>query len=165
MVAIAAVGMAVLAMIMFGGGANKAGAQAYTTVSGVQISGVSLNPGLVVSVGDARPTIQGGAPAGSTVSIRITPGDITFTAVAGADGSFRTQVPSALGPGTFTIFINGQSSGSFSVAAAVPKAPATGSGELSGDTGSQTQFVLFALAIVLLAVGVAASFRRRFRRR
>jgi hypothetical protein len=162
--AIAAVGLAVIAVIAFGG-TNRVGAQGYSAVSGIQVAGVSLNPGSVVPVADPRPTIQGTAPAGSTVSIRVTPGDISLSPVAGADGSFRAQVPSTLAPGTFAVFINGQAVGSFSVAASAPSPPATGSGGFPDAARSQVQLALFVFAGLLIATGAVAALRRRLHRR
>jgi hypothetical protein len=138
-------------------------AQGYTAPSEFTVAGVPLAAGQTVTITDTRPTIAGKAAAGSTVSIRVSPEDISFTAAATQAGTFSARVPSELALGTHSLVVNEQTIGSFVIAQS-PAPPSTGSGT-AGDGRSATQLVLFALVGVFGSAAIAMNLRNRITRR
>ena len=159
--ALAAIALAGTAFLVAGGG-TRVLAQAYGGASNVEVGGRGIGGSQAPSVSDTTPTVSGSVAPGTSVTVQITPGDVTLTTTAGADGKFQVQVNSTLAPGTYNVAVNGTVVGSFTVGQA-PLPPATGSGSSSSGGGFAQLLLLIIAGAALLVAGVrgVASIRTR----
>lgn len=76
-------------------------------VTGATIDGNTTNSNTSPNVSNTQPKVGGKlSQAGGTVTIQVQPGNITFNAPVGPDGSFSATLPSTLAPGAYTVYFN-----------------------------------------------------------
>jgi hypothetical protein len=146
----AILGLAAVSTLV-GGGAEPVLAQAYGAPASIKVAGQPVCP----TISEAQPTIQGTAPGGSKLAIRLTPGGISISAVTGSKGTFEARVPSALALGTYSLFIDDKLAGCFVISGS----------SAGGGSGSTIQLLLFGIVGLLVIAGLAAGARELLRRR